>query len=396
MGLYSFSLNALIIIQMEEHVPLVEKEVLTKRSELYAWLNSHNAEVFYNLMVNAGIESVDDMKQKLTESSAIFEIARYEYIKDKELVIQGLLDAITGASKHISTTAGRSSRASLSSTSSGSIPESLARYSMLDLEEDAANSLLSDILSATKDTIPTITAYDTKPPSTPLIQNPALLKLLSSCKLINEMYIDATVSIDSFADATQERLANGSLRHLVPVSKKKRKFQVLVDNINAVTSLKKPEYRSGRWTKEEEAYIHVLIEEFEAGTLPLSNGTMLRMFIGAVLNCERMRVSKKFAGRGPRKNATESMGQHVFCRNTNMINWMSVEELECRRNRLVYHELEFYNKIYQLQIEPQDRSREEVPPMPLYMGWHTYNPKTNPIITYFGAFRSANGGRKTT
>lgn len=39
------------------------------------------------------------------------------------------------------------------------------------------------------------------------------------------------------------------------------------------------------------------------------------MFLSAVLNCERMRVSKKFAGRGPRKVATGSMGKHVFRRN---------------------------------------------------------------------------------
>jgi hypothetical protein len=37
--------------------------------------------------------------------------------------------------------------------------------------------------------------------------------------------------------------------------------------------------RSGRWTKEEEAYANRLIVEFEKGRLPLTDGTMLRMFL---------------------------------------------------------------------------------------------------------------------
>ena len=47
--------------------------------------------------------------------------------------------------------------------------------------------------------------------------------------------------------------------------------------------------RQGRWTKAEEAYANQLIEEFNAGTLQMEDGCMLRIFLAKALNCEPMR-----------------------------------------------------------------------------------------------------------
>jgi hypothetical protein len=56
---------------------------------------------------------------------------------------------------------------------------------------------------------------------------------------------------------------------------------------------------------EEEAYAERLIQEFKAELLPLTDGTTLRTFLSRLLNCNPMRVSKKFVG-------GNCMGKQVF------------------------------------------------------------------------------------
>ena len=54
--------------------------------------------------------------------------------------------------------------------------------------------------------------------------------------------------------------------------------------------------RRGKWTVEEENFALRLIEEFKLGLLPLTDGTTLRTFLSKLLNCDPMRISKKFVG----------------------------------------------------------------------------------------------------
>lgn len=54
--------------------------------------------------------------------------------------------------------------------------------------------------------------------------------------------------------------------------------------------------RRGKWTIEEEQFALRLIEEFRSGLLPLTDGTTLRTFLSKLLNCDPMRISKKFVG----------------------------------------------------------------------------------------------------
>ena len=65
---------------------------------------------------------------------------------------------------------------------------------------------------------------------------------------------------------------------------------------NDLKSIKKPSLRRGKWTVEEESYANRLIYEFKLGLLPLTDGTTLRTFLSKLLNCDPMRISKKFVG----------------------------------------------------------------------------------------------------
>lgn len=60
--------------------------------------------------------------------------------------------------------------------------------------------------------------------------------------------------------------------------------------------IKKAGLRRGKWTSEEEFYANRLIYEFKLGLLPLTDGTTLRTFLSKLLNCDPMRISKKFVG----------------------------------------------------------------------------------------------------
>jgi hypothetical protein len=55
--------------------------------------------------------------------------------------------------------------------------------------------------------------------------------------------------------------------------------------------------RSGKWTTEEEEYARYLIECFDKGILRgPEKGTSLRSYLAKVLNCDPMRISKKYVG----------------------------------------------------------------------------------------------------
>lgn len=56
--------------------------------------------------------------------------------------------------------------------------------------------------------------------------------------------------------------------------------------------------RRGKWTREEEIYADLLIENFEKGHINEKNGCTLRSFLARKLHCAPMRISKKYAGKG--------------------------------------------------------------------------------------------------
>jgi len=55
--------------------------------------------------------------------------------------------------------------------------------------------------------------------------------------------------------------------------------------------------RKGKWTAEEEEYTRKLVQYFNQGLLnTIPDGTTLRSFLSSRLQCDRMRITKKFRG----------------------------------------------------------------------------------------------------
>jgi len=103
---------------------------------------------------------------------------------------------------------------------------------------------------------------------------------------------------------------------------------------------KGPPLRRGKWTPEEEAYANRLIMEFKAGLLPLTDGTTLRTFLSKLLNCDPMRISKKFVG-------SNCIGKQVFRRRTADINRLTPEQIQQSRAELSELERRFLERVAQ-------------------------------------------------
>ena len=74
--------------------------------------------------------------------------------------------------------------------------------------------------------------------------------------------------------------------------------------------------RRGKWTAEEEAYVERVIRDFNGGLLDAAPGTTLRSYLSAKLNCDPMRISKKFVG-------TNCIGKQVFRRQKDVMGKLS-------------------------------------------------------------------------
>eukprot|EP00599_Poterioochromonas_sp_BG-1_P016812 CAMPEP_0173164814 /NCGR_PEP_ID=MMETSP1105-20130129/20923_1 /TAXON_ID=2985 /ORGANISM="Ochromonas sp., Strain BG-1" /LENGTH=662 /DNA_ID=CAMNT_0014085499 /DNA_START=101 /DNA_END=2089 /DNA_ORIENTATION=- len=89
--------------------------------------------------------------------------------------------------------------------------------------------------------------------------------------------------------------------------------------------------RRGKWTVEEERYTEKIIMDFENGTLDVPEGTTLRTYLSKVLNCDPMRITKKYTG-------NSSIGKRTFTplvrspENVPFIDMSQRELEELRRN----------------------------------------------------------------
>ena len=71
-------------------------------------------------------------------------------------------------------------------------------------------------------------------------------------------------------------------------------------NVNEVVTpleLLSTKARRGKWTAEEERFVGRIIEDFNLGILDVPQGTTLRNFLSSVLNCDPMRITKKYTGK---------------------------------------------------------------------------------------------------
>lgn len=127
---------------------------------------------------------------------------------------------------------------------------------------------------------------------------------------------------------------------------------------------KKAGLRRGKWTSEEELYANRLIYEFKLGLLPLTDGTTLRTFLSKLLNCDPMRISKKFVG----QNCIGKVGypvhkisrhfnsiiplfatkfQQVFRRRQQDLEKLTTEQIETSRRELAELERRFLERVAQ-------------------------------------------------
>ncbi len=106
------------------------------------------------------------------------------------------------------------------------------------------------------------------------------------------------------------------------------------------SSNKKVGYRRGKWTMEEEAYANRLIQEFKHGMLPLTDGTTLRTFLSKLLNCDPMRISKKFVGQN-------CIGKQVFRRRQQELDKLTEDQLMKTRQELSELERVFLERVAQ-------------------------------------------------
>jgi len=132
-----------------------------------------------------------------------------------------------------------------------------------------------------------------------------------------------------------------SAAHLLAATNPVRKPAPIAPSTTSNNNKKKgPPLRRGKWTPEEEAYANRLIQEFKAGLLPLTDGTTLRTFLSKLLNCDPMRISKKFVG-------SNCIGKQVFRRRTADINRLTPEQIQQSRAELSDLERRFLERVAQ-------------------------------------------------
>lgn len=122
----------------------------------------------------------------------------------------------------------------------------------------------------------------------------------------NEEAAPSEQSRDANGADSSETAFNGVDDDLTADKKTVPKRARAVKNSNRSTKSKaRPGLRKGKWTDEESRYATQLTNYFKEGLLPIERGTMLRLYLSQKLNCEPMRITKKFTG-------GECIGKQVF------------------------------------------------------------------------------------
>lgn len=109
--------------------------------------------------------------------------------------------------------------------------------------------------------------------------------------------------------------------------------------------------RRGKWTPEEEQYVNMVIFRFNQGTLPVPAGTTLRTYLSEKLNCDPMRITKKFTGE-------EAIGKRVF--KAERIGARSQADLREIHDGLITLEVRWRRKLDSIQRESDRKSQRQV------------------------------------
>lgn len=133
-------------------------------------------------------------------------------------------------------------------------------------------------------------------------------------------------------DNTKDDSDKENLRECVTVVKKRK----VEDNDDLIPKRRQvtPIAYVGKWTPEEEAYACLLIPEFKAGLLPLTDGTSLVPFLSKLLNCKQSRICYWFPSSNAKGKEYFRIGNQHFCRRTVDLNRLTPEQIQKTRAEL--------------------------------------------------------------
>ena len=146
----------------------------------------------------------------------------------------------------------------------------------------------------------------------------------------NEELNEEEEEADAAAADDDENSVNAVAAAAAPTNKRPREVEKEAKDA--------PPLRRGKWSLEEEAYASRLIVEFKAGLLPLTDGTTLRTFLSKLLNCDPMRISKKFVG-------SNCIGKQVFRRKSSNVSKLTPEQIQRTRKELSELERKFLDRV---------------------------------------------------
>lgn len=92
--------------------------------------------------------------------------------------------------------------------------------------------------------------------------------------------------------------------------------------------------RKGKWSADEHKYANMMMKQFQAGALPLVDGLHLRGFIASVLQCDPLRVTKKYTGHAIGKQNFFYQRHKGYCYNLHVKLQKRVSSL---RNHFYWH-----------------------------------------------------------
>jgi len=92
--------------------------------------------------------------------------------------------------------------------------------------------------------------------------------------------------------------------------------------------------RKGKWSADEHKYANMMMKQFQLGALPLVDGLHLRGFISSLLQCDPLRVTKKYSGHAIGKQNFFYQYRKNYCYNLHIKLQRRVSSL---RNHFYWH-----------------------------------------------------------
>ncbi|KAG7392144.1 hypothetical protein PHYPSEUDO_001867 [Phytophthora pseudosyringae] len=92
--------------------------------------------------------------------------------------------------------------------------------------------------------------------------------------------------------------------------------------------------RKGKWSIDEHKYANLLMKQFQLGALPLADGLHLRVFMASMLQCDPLRVTKKYAGQAIGKQNFSFQRDKSYCYNLHV---KLQKQLSNLRNHYYWH-----------------------------------------------------------